>query len=698
MNRKLLLIAVIVAALFNSCKNKEMINPILAESGNPYGAPAFDKITEDDYLPAFNIALEEAKADINAIVRNTEAPTFDNTIKELAYAGENLSKVQGIFFNINEANTSEKMQQIAEEVSPLLTEFSTSIVMNDSLFMRVKTIYDMRDSLNLDKEDARLLEETYKTFAENGANLPADKKEEYKQVLQQLSLASLKFSKNVLAATNAFILNITDSTDLAGLPQFVIDGAALEAKNRGLEGWVITLQYPSMGPFMQYSENRALKEKVWRAYNTRAIGGEFDNQPVVKEIIGLRIKAANIMGYKTYADMALRDRMAKNAETVNSFLADLLDKSLPYAKKDVEAIQKYANENGFEGKLMPWDFSYYSEKLKHEKYSINDELLKPYFKLENVIDAVFHLADTLYGLKFQPIDGVPVYHKDVKVYDVKDANGRHMALFYADFFPRESKRGGAWMTSFREQRFTKDGKTEERPFISIVTNFTKPTETEPSLLTFDEVTTFLHEFGHALHGILAEGKYSTITGTNVARDFVELPSQIMENWATEKEYLASFAKNYKTGEIIPDELVDKIVAAKNYNNGYASVRQLSFGIGDMAWHSLTEVPSESVIDFEKKATAKTQIMPYIEGTAIAPSFSHIFAGGYSAGYYSYKWAEVLEADAFELFKEKGIFNKEVADSFRENILSKGNLEDADVLYRNFRGRDPEPEALLKRLQ
>jgi len=698
MNRKLLLVAAIAAALFNSCKNKEMNNPIIAESGNPYGAPAFDKITEDDYLPAFKIALEEAKADINAVVRNTEAPTFENTVKELAYAGENLNKVQGIFFNINEANTSEKMQQIAEEVSPLLTEFSTSVLMNDSLFNRVKAVYEQRESLNLDKEDARLLEETFKSFAENGANLPADKKEEYKETLQKLSLAGLKFAKNVLAATNAFVLNITDSTDIAGLPQFVIDGAALEAKNRGLNGWVITLQYPSMGPFMQYSENRALKEKVWRAYNTRAIGGEYDNQPVVKEIVELRIKAANIMGYPTYADMALRDRMAKNAENVNNFLADLLNKSLPYAKKDVEAIQKYANENGFKGKLMPWDFSYYSEKLKHEKYAINDELLKPYFKLDNVIEAVFHLADTLYGLKFCPIDGVPVYHKDVKVYDVKDANGRHMALFYADFFPRESKRGGAWMTSFREQGFAKDGKTELRPFISIVTNFTKPTETEPSLLTFDEVTTFLHEFGHALHGILAEGKYSSITGTNVARDFVELPSQIMENWATEKEYLASFAKDYKTGEVIPNELVDKIVAAKNYNNGYASVRQLSFGIGDMAWHSVTEVPSESVVDFEKRATAKVQIMPYIEGTAIAPSFSHIFSGGYSAGYYSYKWAEVLDADAFELFKEKGIFNKEVAESFRKNILSKGNLEDADLLYRNFRGRDPKPDALLKRLQ
>jgi peptidyl-dipeptidase Dcp len=410
----------------------------------------------------------------------------------------------------------------------------------------------------------------------------------------------------------------------------------------------------------------------------------------------LRIEAANLLGYSTYADMALKDRMAKDAPTVNGFLANLLEKSMPFAKKDVKAVADYAKANGFKGELMPWDFSFYSEKLKKEKYSLNDEVLKPYFKLENVKEAVFALADSLYGLKFTPATDIPVYHPDVTVYDVTDANGRHMALFYADFFPRASKGGGAWMTSFREQSFTKDGSIEKRPHVSIVCNFTKPTENEPSLLTFYEVTTFLHEFGHALHGILAEGKYASLTGTSVARDFVELPSQIMENWATEKEYLASFAKHYQTGEVIPQELVDKIIESKNYNSGYASVRQLQFGIGDMAWHSVTQVPAEDVVAFEKEAVKACALMPDVEGTAFAPSFGHIFSGGYAAGYYSYKWAEVLEADAFQVFKETGIFNKETAEKFRKEILSRGSIEDADVIYRNFRGRDPEPEALLKK--
>ncbi|MBQ7998841.1 MAG: M3 family metallopeptidase, partial [Bacteroidales bacterium] len=511
-----------------------------------------------------------------------------------------------------------------------------------------------------------------------------------------LSLLSLKFGNNTLAATNAFILHITDSTQLAGLPAYAVSAGASEAKARNLEGWVFTLQHPSMSPFMQFSQNRELREKMWRASNTKCIGGEFDNQAIVKRIAELRIQEANLLGHKLYSDYALEERMAKNTETVNNFLNDLLEKSLPYAKKDVEAIQKYANQNGLEGKLMPWDFSYYSEKLKNEKYAINDELLKPYFKLENVQKAVFALADSLYGLKFTEAKDIPGYHPDVQVYDVTDANGKHMALFYSDFYPRDSKSGGAWMTEFRGQGFNKEG-VEERPFVSIVCNFTKPTETEPSLLTFYEVTTLLHEFGHALHGILAEGKYSGLTGTNVARDFVELPSQIMENWATQKEYLASFAKHYQTGEVIPDELIQKIIDSKNYNSGYASVRQLNFGITDMAWHTISEVPQEDVVTYEAKAIERAQIMPYIEGTAFSTSFGHIFSGGYAAGYYSYKWAEVLEADAFQVFKEKGIFNKEVAESFRKNILSRGNIEDADVLYRNFRGRDPRPEALMEKL-
>ncbi len=692
--KKLFILTALCVLILTSCK--DMSNPLLEKSSHRFNAPAFDKIKTEHYLPAFKAAIAEGKQDIDAIVNNTETPTFENTILALNYAGEKLGTVSGIFFNINEANTNEQMQKVAEEVSPLLTEYSMSITLNEKLFERIKAVYGQKDSLNLNQEDARLLEQTYKEFANNGANLSPEDKEKFAKIQEELSLLSLKFGNNTLAATNAFILHITDSTQLAGLPAYAVAAGASEAKARELEGWVFTLQYPSMSPFMQFSTNRELREKMWRASNTKAIGGESDNQAIVKRIAELRIQEANLLGHKVYSDYALENRMAKNTETVNNFLNDLLVKSLPFAKKDVAAIQKYANENGLEGQLMPWDFSFYSEKLKNEKYSINDELLKPYFKLENVKNAVFALADSLYGLKFTEAKDIPGYHPDVNIYEVTDANGRHMALFYTDFYPRDSKGGGAWMTEFRGQSFTKDG-IEERPFISIVCNFTKPTETEPSLLTFYEVTTFLHEFGHALHGILAEGKYGSLTGTNVARDFVELPSQIMENWATEKEYLASFAKHYQTGEVIPDELIQKIIDSKNYNSGYSSVRQLTFGITDMAWHTITEVPQADVIAYEKEAIKVAQVMPYIEGTAFSPSFGHIFSGGYAAGYYSYKWAEVLEADAFHMFKEKGIFNKEVAESFRKNILSRGNVEDADVLYRNFMGRDPRPEALMEKL-
>ncbi len=696
MKNLFLIVTAFCALYLTSCKSENMSNPLLEKSTHRYNAPAFDKIKTEHYLPAFKAAIAEGKQEIEAIANNTEEPTFENTILALNYAGEKLGNVSSIFFNINEANTNEQMQKVAEEISPALTEFNMSMILNEKLFERIKAVYEKRNSLNLGQEEARLLDLTYKQFANNGANLAAEDKEKFSKIQEELSLLSLKFGNNVLAATNAFTLHVTDSTELAGLPAYVIAAGASEAKSRNLEGWVFTLQYPSMGPFMQFSANRELREKMWRASNTKCIGGENDNQAIVKRIAELRVQEANLLGHKLYSDYALEDRMAKNTETVNNFLNDLLVKSLPFAKKDVAAIQKYANENGLKGKLMPWDFSYYSEKLKNEKYAVNDELLKPYFKLENVQQAVFALADSLYGLKFTEAKDIPGYHPDVRVYDVTDANGRHMALFYSDFYPRESKSGGAWMTEFRGQRFTKEG-VEERPFISIVCNFTKPTETEPSLLTFYEVTTLLHEFGHALHGILAEGKYGTLTGTSVARDFVELPSQIMENWATEKEYLSSWAKHYKTGEVIPDELIKKIIDSKNYNSGYASVRQLTFGITDMAWHTITNLPEEDVVAYESKVTKKCTIMPVIEGVAFSPSFSHIFAGGYAAGYYSYKWAEVLEADAFQLFKEKGIFNKEVAESFRKNILSRGNIEDADVLYRNFRGRDPKPEALMEKL-
>ncbi len=694
--KRFLMLFMAAGLLLSSCKSDNMSNPLLEKSTLRYGAPAFDEIRTEHYMPAFNAAIAKGKAEIDSIVNNPEDPTFENTILALEYAGSDLSRVSGIFFNVNEANTNEQMQAIAEEISPVMTEYSMSILLNDKLFERVKQVYGQLDSLDLGPEEKRLTEITYRNFARNGANIPADRKEEFSKIQEELSLLSLKFGKNVLDATNAYILHITDSSQLAGLPESAVAAGAAEAKSRNLDGWVYTLQYPSMEPFMKYSDIRSLREQMWRASNAKCMDGESSNEDVVKRIVELRIKEAELLGFDKYSDYILEERMAKSTGTVEDFLNDLLVKSLPFAKRDVRQIQDYAKANGLEGKLMPWDFTYYATKYKDEKYKLNDEMLKPYFKLENVQQAVFALADSLYGLKFTEAKDIPGYHPDVKVYDVTDVSGRHMALFYSDFFPRDGKRSGAWMTSFREQGYDKDG-VEQRPLVSIVCNFTKPTENEPSLLTFYEVTTLLHEFGHALHGMLSDVRYPSLASPNVAWDFVELPSQIMENWATEKEYLASWAKHYKTGEVMPDELIRKIVDSKNFNSGYAQVRQLTFGICDMAWHTLEKVPSESVEQFETEAVAKCQIMPVVKGTAFSPSFSHIFAGGYAAGYYSYKWAEVLEADAFQLFKEQGIFNKEVSGSFRKNILSRGNTEDADVLYRNFRGRDPKPEALLEKL-
>ena len=680
-------------AVLTSCN---MENPLLTESSHPYGAPAFDKIRNEHYLPAFKAGIEEAKAEIDSIVSNPAEPDFENTIEALEYSGRTLNRVSGIFYNLMEADTDDEMQAIAEEIAPMMTEYSMYISLNKPLFERVKAVYMKKDSLDLAQDQKKLLENTYESFARNGANLSDEDKETYSKYAEELSLATLQFSKNVLASTNAYTLHITDSTDLAGLPQYVVDMAAMYAKEKGLDGWVVTLDYPSFGPFMKYSENRELRKDVYMAYLTRSVGGEFDNTEIVKKIVDLRIKMSKLLGYETYADYALENKMAKDPETVNAFLKELLEPTMPFAKQEIADILEFAKENGYEdSELKSWDFSYWSEKYREAKFNLNEEQLKPYFRLENCIAAVFDLANRLYGLTFTEIHDVPVYHKDVKVYDVKDADGRHMALFYADFFPRASKSGGAWMTAFREQCIYNG--VEERPFISIVTNFTKPTENAPSLLTHGEFVTFLHEFGHSLHGILAEGRYPSLTGTSVPRDFVELPSQIMENWAYEPEYLDTFAKDYRTGEVIPDSLITKIVASKNYLAGYSQVGQLRYGIMDMAWHTLTAVPEESTVDFEKETVAPISIIPAAPGTAFSPTFSHIFAGGYAAGYYSYKWAEVLEADAFSLFKEKGIFNKEVAGSFRENILSKGGSEDVAVLYKRFRGHNPEPEALMEKL-
>ena len=691
--KKGIIIAGAALALFTSCNN--MGNPFMRESSLPFGAPEFDKIKTEHYLPAFEAGIAEGKAEIDAIVANPDEPTFENTIEAMEYAGQTLNKVAGIFFNLMEAHTNDEMQAIAEKVSPMLTEFSMYTSLNAPLFEKVKAVYQKRDSLGLDVDQMKLLEDTYKGFVRGGANLSDEDKAVYSKLSEELSLATLQFSKNVLDATNAFTLHVKDSADLAGLPEYVKTMGAETAKEKELEGWAFTLAYPSFGPFMKYSENRELRKQMWVAYNTRAVGGEFDNNEVVKKIVDLKMQKIKLLGYETYADYALEERMAKDRKTVTDFINSLLVPSIPFAKKEVAEVQKYAKENGFTETLQPWDFSFWSERLQKEKYSLNEELLKPYFQLENCIDAVYGLATRLYGITFHELDNVPVYQEDVKVYEVKNADGSHLALLYADFFPRASKRGGAWMTEFRGQSI-RNG-VEYRPFISIVMNFTKPTADAPALITHSELTTFLHEFGHALHGILAQGRYPSLTGTGVSRDFVELPSQIMENWAYEPEYLNTFAKHYQTGEAIPTELIDKIVAAKNYLAGYAQVRQLHFGLLDMAWHTLDVLPTETTIEFEQKVLAPYLVIPSVPGCGSSNSFSHIFSGGYSAGYYSYKWAEVLEADAFSLFKEKGIFNTEVSNAFRKEILEKGGMEDEAVIYRNFRGRDPQPEALMEKL-
>lgn len=672
-----------------------MNNPLLTKSTLPFGAPQFDKIENQHYIPAFKQAIEEGKAEVDAIVNSPETPTFKNTIEALEYAGETLNRISHIFYNLLEANTDEEMQNIAEEISPLTTEFSMYVRLNEGLFQRIKSVYEQRESLNLDDVEMRLLEKTYEGFARNGANLSPEDKETYSKYMEELSLLSLQFGKNVLAATNAFTLNLTDENDLIGLPDYVKEQAADAAKNKNLTGWLFDLTAPSYVPFMKFSERRDLREKIYRQYNTRAFGGELDNSKIIKRIAELRIKVANILGYKNFAEYQTERRMAKSPAVVEEFLNKLLKPALPKARQEVEELNAYAKEKGFnEEILMPWDFSFYSEKLRAERYDLRDEQLKPYFQLDLCINSIFDLANRLYGITFFELNDIPVYHKDVKVYEVKDKDGSHLALFYADFFPRESKRGGAWMTEFRGQRIYNN--VEERPLISIVTNFTKPTTDTPSLITHDEFTTLLHEFGHALHGIMTKGKYESMTGTNVDHDFVELPSQIMENWCYEPEYLNTFAKHYQTGETIPSDLIEKIVASMNFQSAYFHIRQLQFGILDMAWHTLTDIFKEDALSFEKKVLSATNVLPSIPECIISTAFSHIFAGGYCAGYYSYKWAEVLAADGFSLFKEKGIFNQETAASFRE-LLTKGDSLDASILYRNFRGHDPEPEALLKQL-
>lgn len=681
--------------LFTTISCSDRSNPLLSDFNTTHQTPPFDKIKHEHFVPAIDSAISMAKVEIDSIVANTDQPTFENTIETLDRGGKRLGDISNILFNLNSAETDTVLQKIVREVSPKLTEFSNDINLNPKLFDRVNVVYQNRDSLKLNPEQVTLLDKTYKGFIRNGANLDKAGKEKYRVITKELSDLSLQFNENLLAETNAFQLHITKQDDLSGLPQSLVDAAAMMAKQKGKEGWVITLDAPMYIPFMKYSDRRNLREELFKAFNSRCFkGDQYDNQKIVKRIAELRLKKANLLGYSNYAKLVLEERMAETPEKVNDLLKHLLDASMPFAKQELVEVESLAKTLGFKDKLQKWDWMYYSEKLKNQKYSYNEEDLKPYFQLEKVRDGIFLLANKLYGIEIIPNDNVTVYHPDVKAYDVFDANGKFLAVLYLDFFPREGKRGGAWMTSYRSQ-YKLNGE-DVRPFISIVTNFTKPTETTPSLLTFNELTTFLHEFGHALHGILADCTYSSLSGTSVYWDFVELPSQIMENWAIEKDFLDLFAVHYKTGEKIPQELVQKVVDSKNFLAGYSSIRQLGFGFLDMAWHTL-EVPySESVSDFEQNATGEIDILPKVKGTNSGTAFAHIFAGGYAAGYYSYKWAEVLDADAFSLFKQNGIFDRATAKSFFENVLSKGGSEHPMVLYKRFRGQEPSVDALLAR--
>jgi peptidyl-dipeptidase Dcp len=666
-----------------------------------YNTAPFSKIKNEDFLPAFQNGIELAKAEIDAIVRNPIKPTFENTIEALAFSGDVLDRISSIFFNLNSAETSDEMQKIAQEVSPLLSEFGNDIRLNPDLFARVKAVYEKKEHLNLNPEQTTLLDKKYKSFSRNGANLPEDKKTQLREIDKELSKLSLQFGENVLAETHAFELHITDENDLAGLPEGTREAAHSLAKSQEKEGWIFTLDHPSYIPFVTYADNRELRKKMAIAFGARAFqNNEFDNQEIVLKIAKLRFDRAQVLGYKTHSHFVLEERMAETPEKVISFSNDLLAKAKPAAEKEFAQLAAFAKElDGIE-QLEKWDGAYYSEKLKQQLFRLDDEILKPYFQLEKVLDGAFTIAQKLYGITFEETFEIDKYHEDVKTFEVKDEDGQLVAIFYTDFFPRKGKRNGAWMTSFKSQ-YIKKG-INERPHISNVCNFTPPivasekSDAKPSLLTFNEVTTLFHEFGHGLHGMLANTTYPSLSGTSVYWDFVELPSQIMENWCYEPEALALFAYHYETGEMIPMELVHKIKESASFQEGMATMRQLSFGLLDMGWHGQDPTNIKSIKTFETEQFAATQLYPDVKENAMSTAFSHIFQGGYSSGYYSYKWAEVLDADAFEYFQEKGIFNKEVATKFKENILSKGGTEHPMILYKRFRGQEPKPEALLKR--
>ena len=659
-----------------------------------YNTAPFSEINLADYKEGFEKTIELARAEIDAIANNSAAPTFKNTIEALDFAGENLDRLSSIFFNLNSAETSDEMQKIAQEVSPLLTAFSNDIALNEALFKRVKAVHDQKNNLTLTTEQATLLDKKFKGFSRNGALLSEEDKLKLREIDTELAKLKLTYGENVLAETNNYQLHITNEADLKGLPDGTKEMARALAKSKELEGWIFTLDFPSYLPFVTYVDNRELRKEIAIAAGKKSFqNNEFDNQENVKNIVALRHKRANLLGYESHSHFVLEERMAQNPEKVQEFLKDLLEKAKPAALKEFSELTAFAKEIDGIDQLEKWDGSYYAEKLKQKLFNLDDEILKPYFQLENVLNGAFTIAEKLFGIKFKEVFDLDKYHQDVTTYEVTDEKENFVAVFYADFFPRKGKRNGAWMTSYKPQ-YVKDGKNE-RPHVSIVCNFTPPSETKPSLLTFNEVTTLFHEFGHALHGMLADTIYPSLSGTSVYWDFVELPSQVMENWCYEPEALALFAKHYETGAIIPQEYVEKIKESASFLEGMATLRQLSFGILDLSYHAKVQEITD-VKAFEKQAMAFANLYPDVAENCMSTSFSHIFQGGYSSGYYSYKWAEVLDADAFAYFQEKGIFNKEVATKFKENVLSKGGTELPMELYKKFRGQEPKVEALLKR--
>nr|WP_297911576.1 M3 family metallopeptidase [uncultured Allomuricauda sp.] len=668
-----------------------MNNPLLI----PFGTAPFEQIKNDHFKPAFLKALKDAKEEIKSISENPEPPTFENTLVALDFAGQHLDRISSLFFNLNSAETNDEIQKIAQEVSPLLSEFSNDIILNEALFQRIKTVFEQREGLQLSEEQKTLLNKRYKSFSRNGANLNEEDKSRLREIDKKLAQLNLKFGENVLAETNKFEMLLTEEDQLSGLPEGVKEAAAQLAKSKGREGWLITLDYPSYIPFMKYAENRELRKELSIAFGSKGFHkDELDNQENVLKIVKLRHERARLLGYDTHAHFVLEERMAETPQRVIDFLDELLEKAKPAAQEEFEELSRFAKKTDGVDQLESWDSAYYSEKLKQERFSLDDEKLKPYFKLENVIAGVFKVAEKLFGLHFKEVHEIEKYHEEVKTYEVYDRSNHLVSLFYADFHPRPGKRGGAWMTSYKAQ-YIRDGKNS-RPHISNVCNFTKPTETKPSLLTFNEVTTLFHEFGHALHGMLANTNYPSLSGTSVYWDFVELPSQIMENCCYEQESLSLFAHHYETGELIPMELVEKIKASATFQQGMATMRQLGFALLDMAWHGNDPSDIDTVKDYETHAFKSTRLFPEIPQTCMSTAFAHIFQGGYSSGYYSYKWAEVLDADAFAYFKEYGIFDKKVAEKFKDNVLSKGGTEDPMTLYKRFRGAEPRIEPLLER--